>query len=107
MYKLTIRSGKSSRAKILKGVQPNQTLLEICLNNGVDLRHQCGGVCHCTTCVVRVVKGMEALEEPSRRELDFLKRKTSEGPDARLSCQSMLLEGSGEVEITIPESGEA
>lgn len=106
MHKIIIREATSGAKKILRNIQPYQTLLEICLDHKIELGHQCGGVCHCTTCIVQVEKGASFLDEPSRRELDFLKRKTIGGLNARLGCQTMLIEGSGEIEILIPEQDE-
>jgi 2Fe-2S ferredoxin len=107
MYKIIIREADSGARRILTKIQPYQTLLEICLNHHIELRHQCGGVCHCTTCLIEVVKGGSFLDDPSKRELDFLKRKAAvSGSNARLGCQSMLIEGHGEIEILIPKQDE-
>ena len=82
---------------------PNQTVLEIGLKNGIEIPHRCGGVCHCTTCHIYIEKGMELLEPPSRREIDFLKKVIGVKLNSRLSCQCLLIDSSGEIELSIPE----
>jgi adenylate cyclase len=46
----------------------------------------CGGRGRCTTCRVRVLRGVEALPAPSLSELGALKR-LGAGPSVRLACQ--------------------
>lgn len=87
----------------LDQIEAGQTLLEVALGNDIDLHHNCGGVCSCTTCNVFVEKGMDHLDEISRREKDFLARVIHYRPNSRLGCQSLLLEGEGEIEITLPD----
>ena len=35
---------------ILNDVEPGQSLLEVALKNDIELHHNCGGVCACSTC---------------------------------------------------------
>lgn len=84
--------------------KPGEILLEILLRNKVPVRHDCGGVCYCTTCHVYIEKGQEFLEEPSKRENDFLKRVAERKAASRLACQCLLLEGSGKIEVHLPKT---
>jgi ferredoxin, 2Fe-2S len=84
-------------------VAPGLTLLEIALMNDIDLHHNCGGVCACTTCHLYIEKGMESLEEISDKEEDFIDRAVNPRLNSRLGCQSLLLEGDGEIEVTLPD----
>ena len=84
-------------------VEAGQTLLEIALTNEIDLHHNCGGVCACTTCHLYIDKGMEFIDELSDREEDFIDRAVSPRLNSRLGCQSLLLEGEGSIEVTIPD----
>lgn len=87
----------------LDNVEPGQSLLEIALKNDIELHHNCGGVCACTTCHLYVEKGMEHIDELTDREEDFIDRAVSPKLNSRLGCQSLLLEGKGEIEVTIPD----
>ncbi len=88
---------------IFENVKPGQTLLELALTNDIELHHNCGGVCACTTCHIYVDKGMEFIDEITDREEDFIDRAVNPRLNSRLGCQSLLLEGNGEIEATIPD----
>ncbi|MGN6617761.1 MAG: 2Fe-2S iron-sulfur cluster-binding protein [Ilyomonas sp.] len=87
----------------LTNVEPDQSMLELCLDNGIELHHNCGAVCACSTCHIYVNKGMDYLEELSDKEEDFIDRAVNPRINSRLGCQSVLLDGDGEVEITLPD----
>lgn len=87
----------------LTNVEPDQSMLELCLDNGIELHHNCGAVCACSTCHIYVNKGMDYLEELSDKEEDFIDRAVNPRINSRLGCQSVLLNGDGEVEITLPD----
>ncbi len=53
----------------LTGIEEGQSLLEVALKNDIELHHNCGGVCACSTCHLYVVKGEGSLEELSRAEV--------------------------------------
>lgn len=95
---------KGLQPVVFEKVDPGQTLLEFALKNDIELHHNCGGVCACTTCHLYVDKGMELLDEISDKEEDFIDRAVNPRLNSRLGCQSLLLEGlSGEVEAMIPD----
>lgn len=87
----------------LENVEAGQSLLEVALKNDIELHHNCGGVCACTTCHLYVEKGMEHIDELSDREEDFIDRAVSPKLNSRLGCQSLLLEGTGDIEVIIPD----
>jgi 2Fe-2S ferredoxin len=87
----------------LNKIEPGQTLLEIALKNNIELHHNCGGVCSCTTCHLYIEKGMEFIDARERRENDYVSRVIGKRPGSRLGCQSLLLEGEGEIEILVPD----
>lgn len=87
----------------LEGVEPGQSLLEICLKNDIELHHNCGGVCACSTCHLYVLKGDQHLEELSDREEDFIDRAVNPKLNSRLGCQCLLITDKGEVEVTLPD----
>jgi 2Fe-2S ferredoxin len=87
----------------LENIKPGHSLLEVALMNDIDLHHNCGGVCACSTCHLYVNKGEDFLEELSDKEEDFIDRAVNPRLNSRLGCQCLLLDGSGAVEVTLPD----
>jgi 2Fe-2S ferredoxin len=75
------------------------SVLDIALAHGIDLEHNCGGSCACTTCHVIVREGAENLSEMAEDEEDRLD--TAEGLTlhSRLGCQAVVR---GDVTVEIP-----
>ena len=88
---------------ILTNIQAGQSLLEVALSNDIELHHNCGGVCACSTCHLYVEKGEEFIEELSDKEEDFIDRAVNPKLSSRLGCQCLLHDGDGELEITLPD----
>jgi 2Fe-2S ferredoxin len=88
---------------VLSNVDSGQSLLEIALTNDIDLHHNCGGVCACSTCHLYVEKGADYMEELSDREEDFIDRAVNPRLNSRLGCQCVLHDGGGEIEVTLPD----
>lgn len=80
------------------------SILDIALNNGVDLPHNCGGVCACSTCHVIVKEGMENLSEMEDNEADQLDQAEGLTLASRLGCQAKVL---GNVVVEIPVINES
>lgn len=87
----------------LENVEPNQSLLEVALKNDIELHHNCGGVCACSTCHLYVEAGEEFLEELTDKEEDFIDRAVNPRLNSRLGCQCVLLEDSGDILVTLPD----
>src|SRR5688572_13292509 len=87
----------------LEGVEGGQSLLEVLLKNDIELHHNCGGVCACSTCHLYVEKGEDHLEELSDREEDFIDRAVNPRINSRLGCQCLLIDDEGEVEVKLPD----
>jgi 2Fe-2S ferredoxin len=87
----------------LENIEEGQSLLEVALKNDIELHHNCGGVCACSTCHLYVQKGENSLEELSDKEEDFIDRAVNPRINSRLGCQCLLLEGEGEIEVTLPD----
>ena len=87
----------------LENVESGQSLLEICLKNDIELHHNCGGVCACSTCHIYVEGGDDFLEELSDKEEDFIDRAVSPRINSRLGCQCVLQSGSGNIYVTLPD----
>ena len=104
MYTLKINfEEKGQQPVTFENLEPNQTILEICLKNDIELHHNCGGVCACSTCHVYVDQGDEFLEELNDREEDFIDRAVSPRINSRLGCQCVLQEGDGNIVVTLPD----
>lgn len=87
----------------LESVEPGFSLLEVALKNDIELHHNCGGVCACSTCHLYVQKGDSFLEELSDKEEDFIDRAVNPRLNSRLGCQCVLQDGDGVVEVTLPD----
>ncbi len=90
----------------LTEIKSGDSLLEILLDNNINLHHNCGGVCACSTCHLYINSGMDFIEELSDKEEDFIDRAISPKLNSRLGCQCVLLEGNGEIEITLPDQSQ-
>ncbi len=89
---------------ILNNIEPDQSILEIALKNDINLHHNCGGVCACSTCHVYLEKGEDFVEELTDKEEDFIDRAVNPRLNSRLSCQCVLHANSGgDIEVTLPD----
>ena len=91
---------------VIQNVASDQSLLEVSLINNIELHHNCGAVCACSTCHLYVNKGGDFLEELNDKEEDFIDRAVNPRLNSRLGCQCILLDGNGEIEVTIPDQSQ-
>jgi len=104
MYTITYQfEQKGLEPVTFNEVEPGQSLLELALKNDIDLHHNCGGVCACSTCHLYLEEGQDFVEELSDREEDFIDRAVSPRLNSRLGCQCVLQEGSGKIVVTLPD----
>lgn len=104
MYKIKFRFEEKGREPVsVENIEPDQSLLEVALLNNIELHHNCGGVCACSTCHIYINKGEDKVEELSDKEEDFIDRAVNPRINSRLGCQCVLLDGDGEVEVTLPD----
>jgi 2Fe-2S ferredoxin len=98
----TIRVGFEEKGKtpVTLKVVEGESILDVALDNNIELHHNCGGVCACTTCQVYIDKGMENLPEMGEREEDYIDRALYPKLESRLACQCII---GGDLEITIPD----
>jgi len=87
----------------ISNVEDGQSLLEVALTNDIELHHNCGGVCACSTCHLYVEQGEDYLEELSDKEEDFIDRAINPRLNSRLGCQCVLQEGDGNIVVTLPD----
>ena len=104
MYTITFHfEQKELQPVTLTGIEPGLSLLEVALTHNIELHHNCGGVCACSTCHLYVEKGEQFLEELSDKEENFIDRAVNPRLNSRLGCQCVLHPGSGSVEVLLPD----
>ena len=86
--------------------EEGESILEVALKNNIRIHHNCGGVCACSTCHVYIDQGSDSLEELSDKEEDFIDKARNPKLNSRLSCQCVLLQGNGHIEITVPDQSQ-
>lgn len=107
MYNITYKFEQKGLVPItFNNVEDGQSLLEVALKNDINLHHNCGGVCACSTCHVYVEQGDDFLEELTDREEDFIDRAVSPRLNSRLGCQCVLQPGSGLIVVTLPDQSQ-
>jgi 2Fe-2S ferredoxin len=81
-------------------VAPGTTLLDAAEAAGVELPHNCGGVCACVTCHLWVERGLDSLSPLTEREDDKLDEAAGLTARSRLACQARV--GDAEVVARLP-----
>ncbi len=87
-------------ANLTVEVEEGTSILDAALNHAIDLEHNCGGNCACSTCHVIVQQGMEHLSEQTEEEEDQLDDADGLTKQSRLGCQAKI---SGPVVVVIPD----
>jgi ferredoxin, 2Fe-2S len=107
MYTITFKfEQKGLEPVTLTGIAPDQSLLEIALDNNIELHHNCGGVCACSTCHLYLEVGEDLVAELTDKEEDFIDRAVNPRINSRLGCQCVLEPGSGTIVATIPDQSQ-
>jgi ferredoxin, 2Fe-2S len=107
MYKIHFKFEEKGLAPItIDNQEAGDSILEIALKNNIELHHNCGGVCACSTCHVYVQKGDEYLPEITDREEDFIDRAVNPRLNSRLGCQCILDDNNGEIEVLVPDQSQ-
>ena len=104
MYNVTFKfEQKGLEPVTINNVEDDQSILEVALTNDINLHHNCGGVCACSTCHLYVEKGEDFLEELNDKEEDFIDRAINPRLNSRLGCQCVLQAGGGDIVVTLPD----
>jgi len=107
MYTIEFNFEQKGLAAIrLDNIRPDQSLLEVALQNDINLHHNCGGVCACSTCHLYVDQGEEFLAEISDKEEDFVDRAINPRLTSRLGCQCLLHPVGSFVKVTLPDQSQ-
>ncbi|QEK50807.1 2Fe-2S iron-sulfur cluster binding domain-containing protein [Pedobacter aquae] len=104
IYKIKINFEEKGLEPKELAIAEGESVLDICLDNGIELQHNCGGVCGCSTCHVYVNKGEDNIQEISDKEEDFIDRAINPRINSRLGCQCVMIDG--DIEITIPDQSQ-
>ena len=80
-------------------LEKDETILDACLRNGINIEHVCEKACACTTCHVIVKEGFSSLKEASDEEEDLLDKAWGLQSTSRLSCQVIPTEDVTVIEI--------
>jgi 2Fe-2S ferredoxin len=85
-------------------VEEGTTVLDAALDNDIDLDHNCGGNCACSTCHVVISEGLESLNEVSEDEEELLEEVDTRYPGSRLACQCEVVQ---DLVVTNPNRDES
>ena len=103
IFKVKINFEEKEHNSVELPIAEGESVLDVCLENGIELQHNCGGVCGCSTCHIYVNKGMDNVQEISDKEEDFIDRAINPRLNSRLGCQCVLQDGSGDVVVSLPD----
>ncbi len=104
VYKVKINFEEKGLDPVELDIAEGESVLDVCLENGIELQHNCGGVCGCSTCHIYVNSGEDNVQEISDKEEDFIDRAVSPRINSRLGCQCVMIDGN--IEITIPDQSQ-
>ncbi|MBA3829000.1 MAG: 2Fe-2S iron-sulfur cluster binding domain-containing protein [Taibaiella sp.] len=107
MYKINFKfEQKGLEPVVIENAPAGISILEVALENNIELHHNCGMVCACSTCHIYLEKGEIYVPDITDREEDFIDRARNPKLNSRLGCQCILEEGSGDIEVTIPDQSQ-
>lgn len=82
-------------------VEEGATILDAALDNDVELDHNCGGNCACSTCHVIIEEGYDELNPVTEDEQDMLDEAVGLTDRSRLACQCIV---KSNTVVTIPDT---
>lgn len=85
---------------IVLEVKEGTPLLDAALDNNIQIDHNCGGNCACSTCHVIIDEGFDSLEPMSEDEEDMLDEAENLTETSRLACQCRV---KNDLVVRIPE----
>lgn len=100
VYNVTFTFEEKERTPVTLKAVEGESILDIALENEIELHHNCGGVCACSTCHVYIQNGEENLPDMTDKEEDFIDRAINPRIESRLGCQCLI---GGDVTVCIPD----
>lgn len=104
VFKLKLTFVEEGHEPVELAIAEGESVLDVCMDNNIELQHNCGGVCGCSTCHIYIDKGMETLQEISDKEEDFIDRAVNPRINSRLACQCIAT--NGDIEVTVPDQSQ-
>jgi 2Fe-2S ferredoxin len=101
IFKFEVGDKPAVEAEISEG----ESILDVALDSNVDLHHNCGAVCGCSTCHVYVETGEDLFPEMSEKEEEYVDRARNPKYNSRLACQCKL-EDEGDIVVVIPDQSD-
>jgi 2Fe-2S ferredoxin len=107
MYTVTYKFEQKGFPPItLENIEDGQSLLEVALIHDIDLHHNCGGVCACSTCHVICRRGPGLFRRIIDKEEDFIDRAVNPRINSRLGCQWYLTGRKWNIVVTLPDQSQ-
>ncbi len=105
MYTIHFKFEQKGKAlQTLQNIHGGDSLLETALDHGIEIHHNCGMVCACSTCHIYLESGEDFIPEITDREEDFIDRARNPRLTSRLGCQCVLDPAqSGEITVVVPD----
>ena len=103
MNRITFLFEEPGKESIVLECPKGDSVLETAMSNDIELHHNCGGVCACSTCQIYLESGDSYIEPISDKEEDFIDRAKNPKLSSRLACQCVFLQDGKEITITIPD----
>ena len=102
-FKVKFKFEEKHKGEVEVEAFEGDSILDAALDNDIELHHNCGAVCACSTCHVYIDRGMDNLPEISDKEEDFIDRAINPQINSRLGCQCII---SSDIEVTIPDQSQ-
>ncbi|MGB9697104.1 MAG: 2Fe-2S iron-sulfur cluster-binding protein [Ignavibacteria bacterium] len=71
-------------------IKPQESILDVCLQNDIPIEHICGGNAACTSCKVKIISGGDIVSKKNTDEEFLLHSVNLIGDEIRLACQCKL-----------------
>ncbi|AFD06012.1 2Fe-2S iron-sulfur cluster-binding protein [Solitalea canadensis] len=101
VYKVKFNFEEEGKEPVELTIAEGESVLDVALENDIELQHNCGGVCGCSTCHIYVLNGMDNIQDISDKEEDFIDRAVNPKITSRLGCQCVIIDGN--IEIMVPD----
>lgn len=88
-------------AEVEAEAEEGASILDAALDADVEIDHNCGGNCACSTCHVIIEEGYDTLNPVTEDEQDMLDEAVGLTEKSRLACQCLLTQN---VVVRVPET---
>ena len=67
IFNLTINFEEKDHPSVVLPIAEGESVLDVCMEHGIELQHNCGGVCGCSTCHLYERRRIQAIPSKKRR----------------------------------------